>query len=174
MWAGVCPIYFDRDSRTNLYLLIYGFMQGLYHSDNYPTQMGCTRCRDVALPFANMQRGLAQVLEFFSDLLSDNAFGEMSGPDQLMMLYDSFLIFHQFGANFSALINNNSIVVMYNQFLATFDTDYVGALRNNFLKNAMGLSMIFASTSRTDIDCKQNGVLYGALMRKAFSYQFIN
>ena len=41
------------DSKTEVYMLAYGFIQGFYHSENYPVKTGCTRCAEFALPLAN-------------------------------------------------------------------------------------------------------------------------
>ena len=37
---GSCPISFAQDTRTNIYFLTYGYMQGLYASEYYPRD-GC-------------------------------------------------------------------------------------------------------------------------------------
>ena len=37
---GECPISLKVDTRTNLYLILYGYVQGLYSTENYPAD-GC-------------------------------------------------------------------------------------------------------------------------------------
>ena len=49
--SGGCELSLTKDTRTNIYLFVYGYIQGLYDSDNYPTG-GCVRCETVALPMS--------------------------------------------------------------------------------------------------------------------------
>ena len=48
-----CTIDLASDSKTEVYMLAFGFIQGLYSTEYYPTETGCERCRDFALPVAN-------------------------------------------------------------------------------------------------------------------------
>ena len=48
-----CSVDLMSDSKTEVYMLAYGFIQGFYHSENYPVKTGCTRCAEFALPLAN-------------------------------------------------------------------------------------------------------------------------
>ena len=58
---SVCPLSLEDDHRTNFYLFMYGYMQGLYPSERYPTS-GCNRCEETALPFSQMVWGMSNVL----------------------------------------------------------------------------------------------------------------
>ena len=49
---GSCPVSLATDTRTNLYFLTFGYIQGLYPSLYYPQRDGCARCELVALPFS--------------------------------------------------------------------------------------------------------------------------
>ena len=44
---GKCKISFEVDTRTDTYLITYGYIQGLYPSKFYPKD-GCTRCEKTA------------------------------------------------------------------------------------------------------------------------------
>ena len=39
-----CTIDLATDSKTEVYMLAFGFIQGLYSTENYPTETGCIRC----------------------------------------------------------------------------------------------------------------------------------
>ena len=45
--TGNCPLSLKNDNRTNLYMVLYGYIQGLYPSEFYPAT-GCTRCQGTA------------------------------------------------------------------------------------------------------------------------------
>jgi len=47
----MCNISLAYDSRTNIFMILSGYMMGLYESDNYPED-GCDRCKRTALPFS--------------------------------------------------------------------------------------------------------------------------
>ena len=79
---SLCPVVITEDSRTNLYLTIYGYVEGLYPSEYYP-EGGCTRCEKIALPFSQMAYGLGNVLNLFSDLVSDDSFAGASATERL-------------------------------------------------------------------------------------------
>ena len=64
----MCPVSLAFDSRTNLYLLLYGYMQGLYASEFYP-DLGCTRCKNTALPFSQMFGAMANILSLLDELV---------------------------------------------------------------------------------------------------------
>ena len=51
--SEACYIDVLSDSKTEVYMLAFGFIEGLYHTENYPIETGCTRCRDFAFPLAN-------------------------------------------------------------------------------------------------------------------------
>ena len=107
---GNCPLSLKVDTRTNLYLFLYGYIQGLYTSSNYPIS-GCDRCDDVALPFSQMVYGASNVLSLFKDVISDNAFADYSGTEQLSFLYESYLIFWDFGINFDAVLQDDTSLI---------------------------------------------------------------
>ena len=39
-----CTIDLRTDSKTEVYMLAFGFIQGLYDTEYYPTETGCVRC----------------------------------------------------------------------------------------------------------------------------------
>ena len=67
----MCNISLAYDSRTNLYMLLSGYIMGLYDSKDYP-QGGCTRCEGVALPFSMMVHGLSNIVNLFSELIEND------------------------------------------------------------------------------------------------------
>jgi hypothetical protein len=101
--VGLCELDIMKPDREDFYKLIYGFVQGLYKSENYPVETGCAICRDVAMPFANMQNGIALIMELATDLFSDDSFGDMPTSDRLKKLYSAFMFFWEFAVNFDAL-----------------------------------------------------------------------
>ena len=109
---GTCPVSLQVDTRTNLYMLLYGYMQGLYSSENYP-QAGCTRCQNLALPFSQMFYGMSNVLNLFTDLIKGDSFNTMSDAEQLSFLYSSYLIFWEFGSNFDFVLNDTSTIIQF-------------------------------------------------------------
>ena len=104
-----CKIALLGDSRTDLYMLLYGYIQGLYRSENYPTK--CKRCDAVALPFSQMVHGLGNVLNLFTEVISENAFAEYGATERLTFLYDSYLVFWDFGINFDRILNDDTIII---------------------------------------------------------------
>ena len=78
----MCRIKLLEDSRTNIYMLLYGFIQGLYDTDDYP-KTGCKRCEKLARPFSEMVFGLGNVLNMFNDLISDNNFADFVAVEQI-------------------------------------------------------------------------------------------
>ena len=78
-------------------------MQGLYQTKHYPVSTGCTKCKQVAMPFANMQRGMALIIELAADLFSDDSFATMGASNRMKKLYSAFMFFWQFGVNLDSL-----------------------------------------------------------------------
>jgi len=54
-----------------------------------------------------MVYAVANVLTLFADLLETST-SSMSGTDQLTFLYESYLVFWEFGINFDLLLNDDS------------------------------------------------------------------
>ena len=71
------------DTKEHWYELLYGVIQGLYDTEDYPVRTGCIRCRSIALPFANMQRALATIFEFFEVYVSNDAFADAKYTDRV-------------------------------------------------------------------------------------------
>ena len=72
----------------------------------------------------------------------------------------------------NALFNDTSTKIGFNQFVNTFSTDYKGAVQNNIFDHlfeilALGLTIL-------DSECQYLGVKAGAILRKLFSYKFID
>ena len=111
--TGKCPISLATDTRTNLYMLTYGYMQGLYASEFYPSRDGCDRCELAALPFSQMVYALANVLSLFEELITDAGFADQTAAEQLTFLYQSYLVFWDFGSNFDLLLNEGSAKIQY-------------------------------------------------------------
>ena len=55
-----------------------------------------------------MVYALANVLNLFEELVSDASFAEQTGTEQLTFLYESYLVFWEFGSNFDLLLNEGS------------------------------------------------------------------
>ena len=108
---GNCPLSLQNDNRTNLYMVLYGYIQGLYPSEFYPAT-GCIRCQNTAQPFSQMIYALFNVLTLFVEFISSTE--PQSGTEQLQFLYDSYLVFWDFGSNFDALLNDTSAIIQYN------------------------------------------------------------
>lgn len=123
--AKTCSVSLLGDTRTDLYLVLYGYIQGLYASENYPKN-GCKRCDAVALPFSQMAYGLGNVLNLFSEVISENAFAEYGATERLTFLYDSYLVFWDFGINFDKILNDDTIIIQYRQFLGLTDPEFYG------------------------------------------------
>ena len=54
IWIGKCGLTPLSDDREDFYGIVYGFMQGLYATENYPISSGCLKCKQMAMPFANL------------------------------------------------------------------------------------------------------------------------
>ena len=67
----MCNISLAYDSRTNVYLIIYGYMQGLYATEYYPAN-GCWRCKETALPFSQMVHAMSNILALFDNLIGQD------------------------------------------------------------------------------------------------------
>ena len=52
--ATSCDLGIFTDSKYAWYNVSYGFVSGLYDSENYPVETGCIKCRSFALPIANL------------------------------------------------------------------------------------------------------------------------
>ena len=78
-----------------------------------------------------MVYAVVNVLNLFTELVTDDSFANQSGTEQLAFLYESYLIFWEFGSNFDALMNMDSAIIQYTQFLYLGDESYEGVLRNN-------------------------------------------
>ena len=136
----MCPIGLAYDSRTNIYLILYGYMQGLYDSEYYP-DLGCVRCKNTALPFSQMVFAMSNILSLFSSLVG-NDLGSMSTFDQLDFLMNAFLAFWEFGVNFDFVLLTDAAIIQYKQFLNLVSDDFLNVLRTNVLSN-LGALMIF-------------------------------
>jgi hypothetical protein len=55
------------------------------------------------MPFANMQRGLALIIELAADLFSGDSFATMGASSRMKKLYSAFMFFWQFGVNLDSL-----------------------------------------------------------------------
>ena len=74
---GGCHINIWEDTRTNTYRFVYGYVQGLYHSINYPVD-GCTKCEDMALPAAQLLFAMGNIADQWTDLVSENSLENQS------------------------------------------------------------------------------------------------
>ena len=62
-------------------MLTYGYIQGLYASEYYPSRSGCDRCELTALPFSQMVYALANVLSLFEELVTDASFADQTAAE---------------------------------------------------------------------------------------------
>ena len=102
-----------QPDREDFYKLIYGLIQGLYRSENYPVETGCAICRDMAMPFANMQNGIALIMELATDLFSDDSFASLGASERMKKLYAAFMFFWEFAVNLDALYNSEHTKVLH-------------------------------------------------------------
>ncbi len=51
--------------------MTYGLIQGLYSSENYPTDTGCLHCRAIAVPVANLHHSIVNIYQKKDALLED-------------------------------------------------------------------------------------------------------
>lgn len=56
-----CALNPLRRTEKAWYNMTYGFVQGLYHTDEYPVATGCLYCRALALPISNFQYSLHMI-----------------------------------------------------------------------------------------------------------------
>ena len=166
-----CELDLMNPDRDDFYGLMYGMMQGLYKTENYPTKEGCKICLEMALPFANMQSGLALILELAGDLFSADGFASLSASERMKKLYSAFMFFWEFAVNLDALYQSEHTKVLYIQMMHTISEDFKGQQRNNIFEHFMGMvSMV----STMDIaDCTGAGVRGGALLRYLFGFEFV-
>ena len=165
----MCNISLAYDSRTNVYLVLYGYMQGLYATEYYP-ETGCTLCKQTALPFSQMLWAISNILTLFKELVG-NDLGSMSTFDQLDFLYNSFLAFWEFGINFDYILIGEVAIIQYRQFLNVVSDDFLNVLRTNVLSNLSALNILFTNLDFKNSECRKSGVIGGALIRKVFSFQ---
>ena len=88
----------------------------------------------------------------------------------MTFLYDSYLVFWEFGSNFDMLLNDSSAKIQYRQFLNITNTDYQDAVRINVQNNLLQLTGLYANLDYSNAECKTSGVIFGALSRKIFSF----
>ena len=149
--APKCYISLTEDTRTDLYLILYGYIQGLYSTANYPDP--CKRCQNVALPFSQMVYGLGNVLNLFSEVISDNAFADAGATERLQFLYDSYLLFWDFGINFDRILHDDTAIIQYRQFLGLSDPEYYGAVRKNVQNNLLSLLSLYGNLDFAGKEC---------------------
>ncbi len=133
--ATSCDLGLFTDSKYAWYNASYGFVSGLYDSENYPVATGCTKCRSFALPIANLQRSFASIYGFQDKYLSANSFDSLSFSDRLSALFTGYLVLWDFSVNLDAFIQEDTNIILWNQLLATFDSKFVGTFRNNLIAN---------------------------------------
>ena len=127
------------------------------------------RCKDVALPVANIQRSFANIYKFQDKYISSTSFSSLSFTERLTALFEGYLVFWDFAVNMDDLVQNETIALLWTQMNGTFGTEFVGALRNNLISNTFSVSQLFISLNGSD--CRQSGVRFGALLRKTMSYE---
>lgn len=84
----------------------------MYASEYYPRD-GCNRCENTALPLSQLVYAMANVLSLFAELVTDSSFASQTGTEQLTFLYESYLVFWEFGSNFDMLLNESSAKIQY-------------------------------------------------------------
>lgn len=168
-----CPISLKFESRTNVYLVFFGYMQGLYPSEYYP-KTGCKRCEDTALPMSQLIHAMAAVLDLFESVLGENSMDGMSQFEQLMFLQDSFIAFWEFGINFDQILQSVSSIIMYRQFLNLVDDEIAGFIGYNIQTNLSAILTLVSSLDFENNDCRHSGVVLGALLRNLMGFRFVN
>ena len=94
----------------------------------------------------------------------------MSQTEQLNFLYESYLTFWDFGSNFDALLQQDTIKIGYRQLVGITDTSFKGVIRMNVQDNLISMGALWANVDMMNGECKRTGVLMGAIMRKLFSF----
>ena len=67
----------------------------------------------MAIPFANMQSGIALILELASDLFSADSFASLGASERMKKLYSAFMFFWEFAVNLDALYQSQNTKVLY-------------------------------------------------------------
>jgi len=167
-----CPISLSFDSRVNTYLIIYGYLQGLYSTEDYPAT-GCLRCKETALAFSQLLYALSNILDLQADLATTDL-ASMSVFEQLDFLYQSFLAFWDFGVHFDMLMRSDTAIIQYRQFLNLVDATFANVVRTNVQKNLSTLLTLVSNFDMANSECRHTGVILGALLRKTFNFQLVN
>ena len=94
----------------------------------------------------------------------------MTTNDQMVFLFDAFEVFWSFGVNFDMLLQSDTAIIQYRQFLEMVNDRYENAIRINIEDNLMQLGMFYSEFDFKGSDCKKTGVITGALMRKMFGF----
>ena len=100
---GKCILHPLMNDRPQFYQIGYGYVQGLYSSKNYPKDRPCEKCKMLAMPFANMQQGIASILQLASTLFSGDSFATMGAAKRMKKLYEAYNYFWSFVINLDAL-----------------------------------------------------------------------
>ena len=70
------------------------------------------------------------------------------------------------------LFNEPSTKIGFSQFVNTFNEDYRGAMQNNIFEHLFAILALGLTLPNSD--CLSMGVKVGAILRKLFSYKFID
>ena len=70
------------------------------------------------------------------------------------------------------LFSEPSTKIGFSQMVNTFNTDYKGALQNNVFEHLFSILSFVLTLENSD--CLSMGVKVGAILRKTFSYKFID
>ena len=155
-------------------MLAYGFIKGLYHTNNYPTETGCTRCLDFALPLANFQGGMVRLILFFALYVNKATYEDI--PDfsgRLIMLFDAFIVFWTPTIHMSYWVNTDTAKTLWMQLMGTVSEDFKGVFRNNVSTNFTSCYLILDSLKDWhSLDCHTLGVRTASLLRMTLGIEF--
>ena len=65
------------------------------------------------MPFANMQNGIALIMELAGDLFSEDSFEELGASERMKKLYSAFMFFWEFAVNLDALYNSDNTKILW-------------------------------------------------------------
>jgi hypothetical protein len=68
----------------------FGYIQGLYRSENYPKDKPCSKCKAFALPIANMQYGGSLIIKLAGELFAGGNFENIGASKRMKKLYKAY------------------------------------------------------------------------------------
>ena len=108
-----CALNPLRRTEKAWYNATYGFVQGLYHTKEYPVTTGCLYCRALALPVSNFQYTVHMIFKAQEKYLRDP--DGMDTLDYLEALFNLYAVLQDFSANFDYMIQQPTTKLIWAQ-----------------------------------------------------------